>query len=392
MMKELDIEYLKQKINQRERFSILDVRTSEDFLKNSLSHFSHLTVDNLSYQEMVQQGGKADPKESIKEFIHKYRSFFDQKPHLHVICNRGRSSVIVTNALIESGIDATNIKGGMQAWNHYHEVQLVIEKDNLKIFQIIRPAKGCLSYIIAINSQAIIIDPSRNIDFYKEFLTKLQLTLTYVLDTHAHADHISGGHALAEFFQIPYILHPYDGIHPVDLLPASFNYQAGWENLKIDLDQHHLRAIHIPGHTLGNQAFLLDELYLFSGDSIFINSISRPDLGGKAETWTVLHFESLKRLNELPPQTIVLPGHFEVIDDEKACFHKTLDEIRNVNEGFKKVEKGFQEFQKFTLEHLPQQFPPEYMDIKRVNLGLLKLSESELNQLEVGKNICSLTH
>ena len=71
-----------------------------------------------------------------------------------------------------------------------------------------------------------------------------------------------------------------------------------------------MKTLHIPGHTLGNVAYLVDDRYLFTGDSIFIESIARPDLGGKGDTWAPLHYHSLRRLLELPDDTVVLPAHF----------------------------------------------------------------------------------
>ena len=79
---------------------------------------------------------------------------------------------------------------------------------------------------------------------------------------------------------------------------------------------HTVEAIHVPGHTLGNMAFLLDGRFLFTGDSIFIESIARPDLGGHGDTWAPIHYASLRRLLELPDDTLVLPGHFAGMGEE----------------------------------------------------------------------------
>jgi peroxiredoxin family protein len=131
--------------------------------------------------------------------------------------------------------------------------------------------------------------------------------------------------------------------------------------------------MHIPGHTLGLVAVRLDDEYLFAGDSIFIRSIARPDLGGKAQTWAPLHGRSLRRLLTLPDRTVVLPGHFSGLDeaDEGGLFAAPLAGLKRRNDGLLALQKESEEgFVRYLMEGLPK-FIPEYVDIKRVNTGLL---------------------
>jgi glyoxylase-like metal-dependent hydrolase (beta-lactamase superfamily II) len=219
------------------------------------------------------------------------------------------------------------------------------------------------------------------------------LAIEAVIDTHGHADHISGGVALAVQSGASYYLHPYDAIHPIDLLPATIPYELIREGQIFTFGRHELQALHIPGHTLGLVAFRLDQRYLFTGDSIFIQSIARPDLGGKAEAWAPLHGRSLRRLLDLPGRITVLPGHFSSLDeaDETGRFAAPLDDLKKRNDGLVVLLQESEEgFVRYLLESLPK-FIPEYVDIKRVNAGLLTPAEEDAATLELGKNVCALS-
>ena len=214
-----------------------------------------------------------------------------------------------------------------------------------------------------------------------------------MLDTHAHADHISGGPALAERLGVPYYLHAYDAIHPLDVLPATLSYEPITDGQRISFGRSTLQALHIPGHTLGNLAYVLDDRYVFTGDSIFIQSVARPDLGGRGDTWAPLHFNSLQKLLGLPDSALILPGHFSRLDeaDERGAFAGTLGDLRESNHDLQVVERGEQAFVEHLLSHLPT-FPPQYVDIKRVNAGFFQPDEDAASELELGRNICALAH
>jgi len=159
------------------------------------------------------------------------------------------------------------------------------------------------------------------------------------------------------------------------------------------IGRHELEALHIPGHTLGLVAFRLDDRYLFTGDSIFIRSIARPDLGGKAETWAPLHARSLRRLLGLPGGITVLPGHFSSLDeaDQTGRFAASLDDLKTRNDGLVALQRESEDgFVRYLLDSLPR-YVPEYVDIKRVNAGLVAPAEEDAATLELGKNVCALS-
>jgi len=280
----------------------------------------------------------------------------------------------------------------MVAWGNFYDIKPVAEGDSLSVWQVARTARGCLSYVLASGNQAVIVDPLRHTDRYLEFAAQKGLTITAVLDTHGHADHISGGPALAKQLGIPYYVHPYDAIHPLDVMPATIDYEPLRAEQVIGFGDSSIRVIHIPGHTLGNIAYLVDGKYLLSGDSIFIESIARPDLGGHGEQWSPIHFRSLSKLLTLDDDVVVLPGHFSSPAEagENGLYAQSLGALKHANEGLRKLQEGEEPFVSFLLQSLPT-FPPQYVDIKRVNAGLLVPGEEKADELELGRNICALS-
>jgi glyoxylase-like metal-dependent hydrolase (beta-lactamase superfamily II) len=137
---------------------------------------------------------------------------------------------------------------------------------------------------------------------------------------------------------------------------------------------------------------LVDDRRLLAGDALFLRSVARPDLGGRADTWAPLHHDSLTRLLRLSDDTLVLPGHFSSREeaDERGIFAARLAELRAANYGLRQVGRGREEFIRYILASLPR-FPEEYAEIKRVNAGLLIADEEKARDLETGKNQCALS-
>lgn len=392
MPRELSPKELHQQLDDGPSFFLLDVRAADEYEKSHIEVKKEIPKLNIPYYDLIEKGGKEDFKESIIQAINEnFKTQLPKDKQIVVVCNRGRSALIVTDILAELGYHVSCLTGGMQGWRSFTEKKTIVDSPNLTIIQVIRTSRGCLSYVIVSDGMAAVIDPFRDTQPYLEIFKELNLKPQFILDTHAHADHISGGRALAEKLGVPYYLHPYDGIHPMDMLPAKFPYEPSWADRIFRLGKLELKALHVPGHTLGNQAFLLDNKYLFTGDSIFLGSIARPDLGGHAKEWTGLHYDSIRKLLELPDDTIVLPAHFNDSEEanENQNYSSTLGKLKKTNQGLMMAQKSLQEFTEYITNNLPK-FPEEYIDIKRVNLGLLPADDELAAQLELGKNICAM--
>jgi len=128
-------------------------------------------------------------------------------------------------------------------------------------------------------------------------------------------------------------------------------------------------------------------------------SVARPDLGGRGEEWAPLHYDSLyHKLLVLPDETVVLPAHFATASKEErpdGTYYDTLGNIKrnNPKEYQAKSKEEFVQFMLSTLSFMLSTlsvFPPQYVNIKRVNAGLLVPDEEKASELELGKNVCAL--
>ncbi|MFQ5350896.1 MAG: MBL fold metallo-hydrolase [Thermoanaerobaculia bacterium] len=389
---EWGVETLQERLEAGEEFFVFDVRNEDEFESWQIEGREPLPTVNVPYYEMLEVDEFDDVVDSFKAFLE--QRWVDKLPRdqsILAVCAKGDTSELVAEALRRLEFDAFNLAGGTAAWGDHYAIRSVVESEELSIMQVSRPARGCLSYVVASGDRAVVIDPLRHIDHYLELAGERGWRIELVLDTHGHADHISGGPALAAATDAPYNLHPYDGIHPIDVLPARLDYAYLRDGQELQVGRHRIAAIHVPGHTLGNTVFLLDESYLFTGDSIFIESIARPDLGGHGDTWAPIHFASLRKLMELPEDTLVLPGHFAGMaeEGENGLFAARLSELKQSNDGLKMAARSEEEFVAYILASLPE-FPEEYVEIKRVNAGLVEVEEAKASELELGKNICAL--
>ncbi|RKY62448.1 MAG: MBL fold metallo-hydrolase [Candidatus Neomarinimicrobiota bacterium] len=165
---------------------------------------------------------------------------------------------------------------------------------------------------------AIIFDPGDNASTIVAKLSELGLTPIFILNTHAHPDHIGAAAELQKRFELLFAIHEDDipifnsardtaqllGL-PNFQIPEITNFLHDGQLLEIN--SHHLQVMHTPGHTPGSVCFLTGK-HLFSGDTLFQGSIGRTDLpGGSSRQITA----SLKRLRQLPEDTRIYPGHGE---------------------------------------------------------------------------------
>ena len=385
---------LLDRLERRDKFFVFDVRNRDEFERFRLEGRAPLPSLNLPYFELLESGGKDDMVESIVACVE--RDLRDQLPNdlpILAVCAKGGTSEFVAQALRQMGYPCSNLERGMKGWGEYYAVRTVVQNGDLSVYQLSRPARGCLSYVVASQGHAVVIDPLRHLEPYTALAKKHALTIDRVIDTHGHADHVSGGPALATATGASYHLHPYDAVHPIDLLPATIAYDTIRDGDVFPIGAHELRVMHTPGHTLGLVALLLDGQYLFAGDSIFVNSVARPDLGGQSEAWARLHTQSLRKLLDLPGSTQLLPGHFSSMEEggESGVFTATLEQLKSTNDGLRVLQQESNEgFVRYLLDSLPK-FNPDYVQIKRVNAGLVSPPEEDLEALELGKNVCALS-
>jgi glyoxylase-like metal-dependent hydrolase (beta-lactamase superfamily II) len=379
----IDARQLYEKLLSDTPIFILDVRNEQDFERWHVEGRANVATLNLPYYDFLEdEAGSIARVSRDREVL--------------VICAKEGSSQYVAELLAENGIAASYLSNGIASWGNYYDVRDIANNEHGRIVQIARPARGDLSFAIISAGEAILIDPLRNTAFYRDLIAQAGARLTGIFETHVHADHISGGPALARETGADYYVHPYDAIHPIDMLPARMDYLPLGDGQRFTIGKLEMRVIWYPGHTLGQVNFLLREptgkRYLFSGDGIFLRSFGRPDLGGKGETWTPVLYESMyERLPQhIDDETMILPAHFSGLNEDtgNGIFAASYGEVRERNELIQP--RTPEDFYEFVINHLPV-FPQEYIEIKRVNIGLSNPTEEQAQELELGKNICALS-
>jgi glyoxylase-like metal-dependent hydrolase (beta-lactamase superfamily II)/rhodanese-related sulfurtransferase len=385
---------LYHQLSDARRFAILDVRNEDEFAQWKIEGRVPLHDLNIPYFELLDL---EDEKEEVATAVaravpQRLKGKLSEGEPVLVVCAQGDTSPHVAEGLRRQGYDAFNLEGGMAAWGDHYEMRPIVESSRLTIIQISRPAKGCLSYVAASGGEALVVDPGRHTDNYMRLVTEQGWRVKAVIDSHLQADHVSGGVALARRLHTDYRLHPYDAINPEELLPAAFPYQYLEDEAAIPLGEVLVRPLHVPGHTLGMVNLLVDSRYLLSGDTLFIDSVGRPDLGGKAKAWAPLLHHSLLRLLALPDETVVLPAHFSGMHDadKQGCYRASLGTLRDHNQGLRRAVAGEAAFTAYILRSLPEH-PPSYDEIRRVNTGLIQVDEMSASELELGKNRCALS-
>ncbi|HTI06400.1 MAG TPA: MBL fold metallo-hydrolase, partial [Gemmatimonadales bacterium] len=308
-----------------------------------------------------------------------------------VVCNHGNSSKKATAFLRERGYEAYSVIGGMAAWETVYVARHLSPTASLShVVQLDRVGKGALSYILVSDGDAVLVDPGRHLDRYESVLRELHATPAAVVDTHIHADYLSGARAAAARWQIPYFLHPADAVSPYDQTPGRLAFQPLAEGDTIAFGHATLRAQHVPGHTLGSIALIADEGLALTGDFLFVRSIGRPDLAGHAKAWAELLWHSLERARETwPGDLVVLPAHYASEDERRAdrVIAARFDVITATNPPAAIQDERV--FLQWIAEHQTS-FPDAYRTIKEANLDLVDLSDADAEVIESGPNQCAV--
>jgi glyoxylase-like metal-dependent hydrolase (beta-lactamase superfamily II) len=221
------------------------------------------------------------------------------------VCGRGRTSLLAAHCLRALGIPARSLAGGMEAWTlAWSTADVPMAGTPASVVQVRRTGKGCLSYVLGSAGRAAVIDPSVDPQVYIDLARRRGWAIGAILDTHVHADHLSRARILAERTGAPLYLPRQDRV--------QFPFTPLDEGAQVAVGEGALSALRTPGHTFESTCYLLDGHALFTGDTLFLNAVGRPDLEASPDETRrraqALH-DSLRRIFGLPPDTLVLPAH-----------------------------------------------------------------------------------
>ncbi len=307
---------------------------------------------------------------------------------LAVVCDMGQSSKQIVALLNSKGWDARSVTGGMAQWGN------VLAKRPLKsvstidqMFQFDRVAKGSLGYLLVSDGEAIILDAPRNYRPYLDAAKSVGATVVAVAESHLHADYISGGPDIANELGVPYYVHEND---PYSSDFSNTDCRTVKEGSAINLGRASLNVVHTPGHTPGSVTYILENEVAFTGDFIFVNSMGRPDLGGKEESWTGELWRSVERARrEWMGDTRIFPAHYSSNTERQQdnSVGGVLQELLKTNKPL--AMKSEAEFTEWVNAHKTS-FPEAYMKIRAINVGTMQVSADEAQVLDVGKNQCAV--
>ncbi len=307
-----------------------------------------------------------------------------------VVCRAGVAARAAAEQLAERGLEASYLVGGMKAWSQaWNHAAVPAAGGDAAVIQVRRTGKGCLSYLVGSRGEAAVIDPSADPAVYLHLAESRGWSIRSVLDTHVHADHVSRGRDLA------------GRTGAAILLPARARVRYGFQPLReedrLAVGAATLTVTETPGHTPESVSFRLDDTALFTGDTLFLGGVGRPDLeaandeaAGRAR---LLH-RSLARILELPERTVILPGHaHRPVPFDGQPIAATLGQVRRDLEALGRWFRDGSDaeadgFARWLLSRLPAT-PPHHHEIVRLNQE--EAPVADLEALEAGANRCSVS-
>jgi len=297
------------------------------------------------------------------------------------VCAAGKTSKLAAERLRARGLNAVSLEGGMRAWSlAWNTAEVPCRGSTARIVQLRRTGKGCLSYLIGSNGDAAVVDASLEPQIYHRVADEHGWRIRTVLETHLHADHLSRARALAVDTGARLCLPTTDRV--------SFEYAPLNDGDTLRVGSADLRVLHTPGHTSESACYLLDERALFTGDTLFLAAVGRPDLEASAEQArrrAHLLYASLQRLVALPSETVVLPAHTsEPVAFDRRPISATMREVQERTSLLRETEERFVSQ---ILTRLPPT-PPNHHRIVALNeAGTLPDDPTEL---EAGANRCAV--
>ncbi|MCL4423200.1 MAG: rhodanese-like domain-containing protein [Actinobacteria bacterium] len=302
--------------------------------------------------------------------------------HVVVLCAVGGRSAPASEALARAGWTVSNLVGGMSGWaTVYDEVEMTVGSATL--VQVRRRAKGCLSYVLGSGEEALALDPSMDIDIYIQLAARHGWKITRVMDSHLHADHLSGARSLAQATGASLYLNPADTFH-FPFIPLAdgdtFILPGGIEVA--------VTTMHTPGHTEGSTVLVVSDKFVLTGDTLFVDGVGRPDLAERAEEFARnLHDSLSNRVLTLAEDTVVLPAHYgdavKVRPGEPVA--KTIGSLRV---DLAPLSYSQSEFIRWASARTTER-PPNYVEIIHANMGAPRIPPVALRRLELGPNRCS---
>ncbi|NHN63481.1 MBL fold metallo-hydrolase [Haloarcula sp. JP-Z28] len=386
-------ETLKSRIDDGESVTILDARMSGDYEEWHIDGENVESI-NVPYFHFLEDELDADIIADVPN---------DRE--VTVLCAKGGASEYVAGTLADRGYDVHHLEDGMNGWARIYETVEVTDYDGAgTLLQYQRPSSGCLGYLVYDDDEAAIIDPLRAFaDRYFDDADELGVDLKYALDTHIHADHISGVRGLDAA--------GVEGVIPAAAVDRGVTYAAEQSSASpvsqarqdaddlttaedgdtFEVGDVTIETVATPGHTTGMTSYLVDDSLLATGDGLFIESVARPDLEegdeGAPDAARMLYESLQERVLTLPDDTLIGGAHFSDAAEPASDGSYTAP-IGQLVEEMDALTMDEDDFVETILADMPPR-PANYEDIIATNLGQNTVDDEEAFTLELGPNNCA---
>jgi hydroxyacylglutathione hydrolase len=246
-------------------------------------------------------------------------------------------------------------------------VRLRGKGENVIFRQFLHEQRSCASYLVGCPSRGVaaIVDPQGEPADYESAAARHGLRITDVIDSHVHADHVSGAQDLAARTGATLRL----GVGA----DVDFEFTPMSDGDVMEVGNRRIRVLHTPGHTPEHVCLVVDDWFVLTGDTLFVGDVGRVDLAlqevddeklrGRARQ---LH-ASLQKLLQLPPETEVYPGHYAGSTCGRGMDGKVISTIGREMRTNRALGLALAEFIDFQLTNVPP-MPEDFEPIKRTNV------------------------
>ena len=224
---------------------------------------------------------------------------------------------------------------------------------------------GCCSYLVGSGKEFVLVDPLTDVERFMKAVEPEVGKIVGVIDTHVHADHLSGSRKIQKLTACPIYMHK--------ISPVKFSF-TGLEEGEYHIAGLKLQVLHTPGHAPEHMCLLIEDRTVLTGDTLLVKDVGRVDLGrGDANQM----YDSLfGKLLKLPDQVEVLPGHVGKAHFVSGDSSSTIGVERRMNPALQAKTK--EDFLRYMAEGWPPK-PSHYEEYIKVNCGLTEPGEAQFS-------------
>jgi len=366
---------LKQRIDDGRSVTLLDTREPDDFANWHIDGPGVETV-NVPYTDFLDGVDEAAVEGLPRD------------EEVVVTCAMGLSSEFVAERLVVAGYEASHLADGMRGWARlcgHTDIEL---PSGTLVRQYHRPSSGCLAYMIVADGRAAVIDPLRVFtEQYADDAATLGAAVDIVLDTHVHADHVSGLRDLATVTNTTAAM-PAAAAERGMTDADDLRLVADGDNIAVGSATLSVRAT--PGHTTGTATYVVDGALALAGDTLFLDGVARPDLeagaDGSRAAAEALYDSVHDRLLSLPDDALVGAAHHgpETAPRADGAYLTTVATLRELPV----LSLDRETFIDRVASDLPPR-PANHEAIIETNLGRRSVDDETAFEMELGPNNCA---